>query len=89
MTIVDEDDQNAVASAPETRGKTCVESRLCLGTDKLGRRNIDSACEAHGRIARRAREAFTGSDGTHDTPPSTGSGAAREAEPSAKQRRAA
>ncbi|XXX76098.1 hypothetical protein WMF30_51460 [Sorangium sp. So ce134] len=73
----------------ETRGKTCVEYRLCLGADNLGRRNIGSACEAHGRMACRAREAFTVSSETRGTPPSTGSVAAREAERSAKPRRAA
>ena len=42
----------------ETRGKTCVECRLCLDADKLARRNIAIAFEAHGPTARRVREAL-------------------------------
>ncbi|NUQ78588.1 MAG: hypothetical protein HUU21_34095, partial [Polyangiaceae bacterium] len=42
----------------ETRGKTCVECRLCLDADKLASRNVAIAFEAHGPIARRAREAL-------------------------------
>lgn len=42
----------------ETRGKTCVECRLCLDADKLAGRNAAIAFEAHGPMARRAREAL-------------------------------
>lgn len=40
----------------ETRGKTCVECRLCLDADKLAKRNVAIAFEAHGPTARRVRE---------------------------------
>lgn len=73
----------------ETRGRTCVECRLCLSAGKLARRNVAIAFEAHDRMARRVREAVTVSGDTRDTPPSTGSVAAREAERSARPRRAA
>lgn len=42
----------------ETRGTTCVECRLCLDADKLARKNVTIAFEAHGPMARRAREAL-------------------------------
>jgi hypothetical protein len=42
----------------ETRGKTCVECRLCLDADKATRRNIAIVFEAHGPTARRVREAL-------------------------------
>lgn len=42
----------------ETRGKTCVECRLCLDADKLASRNVAIAFEAHGPMARRVREAL-------------------------------
>jgi hypothetical protein len=42
----------------ETRGTTCVECRLCLDADKLLERNVVIAFEAHGPMARRAREAL-------------------------------
>jgi hypothetical protein len=40
----------------EARGTTCVECRLCLDADKLARRNVAIAFEAHGPKARRVRE---------------------------------
>ncbi|MGK3998867.1 hypothetical protein [Sorangium sp. So ce1024] len=42
----------------ETRGKACVERRLCLDADKLARRNVAIAFEAHGPTARPVREAL-------------------------------
>lgn len=42
----------------ETRGETCVECRLCLDADKLAGRDVAIALEAHGPMARRAREAL-------------------------------
>ncbi|WP_437796479.1 DUF7227 family protein [Sorangium sp. So ce693] len=40
----------------ETRGKPCVECRLCLDAGKLARSNVAIAFEAHGPAARRVRE---------------------------------
>ncbi len=42
----------------ETRGKTCVQCRLCLDADALLERNVAIAFEAHGPTARLAREAL-------------------------------
>jgi hypothetical protein len=73
----------------ETRGKTCVECRLCLDADKLLRRNVAIAFQAHGPTARRAREALTLSATEREAMSSNGSVVVREVEFSAKSRRAA
>ncbi|WP_438033733.1 DUF7227 family protein [Sorangium sp. So ce204] len=47
-----------VSCSAEARGKTCVECRLCLDADKLARRNLAVAFEAHGPTPRSVHEAL-------------------------------
>ena len=51
----------------ETRGKTCVECRLCLDADKLLKRNVAIAFQAHGPTARLAREVLARSNAATDS----------------------
>ncbi|WP_438040256.1 DUF7227 family protein [Sorangium sp. So ce128] len=53
-----ESNAKIVSCPAEGRGKTCVECRLCLDADKLARRNLAVAFEAHGPTARPVREAL-------------------------------